>query len=272
MANDLVHLDHLTAEKADDLRTRVQDLVRDLASTTWEVAAIVHRLWDAANHFHRWGYSSRNEWLELDLGLAPRKAEQLRRMYEYFTIETTLPFPLDQRLRKLDWTKARSLVGHVNADNAQEFIEKAETATRDELGAWVQQRTNASSNGFAASQECPGEFFRPFRIALADSSNDDASQYKTVRAALQRAKELSGSNKDGHNLTLISTDFLATNSFGQKDDPNMRARYLARIEIALGVRLIAIDVKTGEIIHNRQLAISLFAPTLKKFHCFGNMS
>ncbi len=251
----------LTTADADVLRTRVRKLLSAIATTTWEVAEIVYRLWDATDHFSRWGYRSRAEWLEKDLGLAARKAEQLRRMYEYFAVDAPLPAELDTRLRRLDWTKARSLVGHMKAENASELVEKAETLTRDELWASLSrstakpapnQRPASSNQTPTAPNQTPTapdsrETFHCMRFSLADAANDEATQYKVVRDALKRASELSGSAKDGHNLTLICMDFLATNDFGRSNDPRMISRYLAKIESLLGVHVIALDAKTNEI-------------------------
>jgi len=75
-------------------------------------------------------------------------------------------------------------------------------------------------------------------------------QYLIVGDALTRAGELSGSSKKGHNLSMICTDFLATNDFvGGPKAEETRARYLAKIERLLGCRLIAVDVKSKDVVY-----------------------
>jgi hypothetical protein len=76
----------------------------------------------------------------------------------------------------------------------------------------------------------------------------DPGQYQIVEQALVRAAEISGSDRDGENLTMICTDFLATNDFGRPGDPAARARYLVRLATALGVRIVAVDGKTNELV------------------------
>ena len=72
-------------------------------------------------------------------------------------------------------------------------------------------------------------------------------QREIITQALQRAEELSGSPKQGHNLTLVCTDFLATNSF-KKSTLSQRLSYLAKLEKALGLQLIAFDPSEKKIV------------------------
>lgn len=77
-------------------------------------------------------------------------------------------------------------------------------------------------------------------------------QIDNVVAALDRAEEMIQQkggmerSKSGR-LSLICLDFLATNDFGKKNDPEQIKRYLHRIEIALGMKLIA--VKDDEVVY-----------------------
>lgn len=64
-----------------------------------------------------------------------------------------------------------------------------------------------------------------------------------IQAAFARAGEL-GPKTLSHQLDLICTDFLATNDFGKPGDPAMLGRFLSKLEVHLGVRLIALDQKT----------------------------
>ncbi len=251
MINVLTRGNRLADDVAEKLRTRVCNLVGDLATKTWEVAAILYQLWDAWDHFSRWGFLDRNEWLDRELKLDRCKAGQLRRMFQYFAEERPLSPELEERLHKLDWTKARCLVGHVTETNANELIATAERSTREDLQTWIKQN-GAKPTTDSLPQGCTGERFRIRRFSLAYTPDDNASQCSMVDEALERSKQLSRSNKDGHNLALICTDFLATNSFGKEDDPDMLARYFFKIESLLGVRLIALDTKTSDLVYGKE--------------------
>jgi hypothetical protein len=168
----------------------------------------------------------------------------------------------------LPWTKLRHLVGVATADNAVEWIAAAESLSRDELTKKAKaERTTKSTVSAASSPEAPEapvEIFvrRPF--VLADTpDHDPGTQASTVGAALQRASQLSGSPKDGHNLTLICTDFLATNDFLTASGET-KLRYLAKIEQLLGLRLIVVNPDCSEVLHGMD--------TLEKLSRAGDQS
>lgn len=81
-------------------------------------------------------------------------------------------------------------------------------------------------------------------------------QNEVVKAALKRAEELSGSDKRGHNLTLICTDFISTNDFFQGQPKKSKQRLLKKIEDNLGLKLIALDESDHSVLYGQ--------PTLKK--------
>lgn len=73
-------------------------------------------------------------------------------------------------------------------------------------------------------------------------------QFDTLKAALERAAELSGSKKDGQNLSLIALDFLATNEF-KKASLEQTQRFFKRIEKALEVKIVVLAPKDHEILY-----------------------
>lgn len=77
-------------------------------------------------------------------------------------------------------------------------------------------------------------------------------QNEVVKEALKRAEELSGSDKRGHNLTLICTDFISTNDFFQGQPKKSRQRLLQKIEANLGLKLIALDGSDRSILYGEK--------------------
>jgi hypothetical protein len=77
-------------------------------------------------------------------------------------------------------------------------------------------------------------------------------QIDNVVAALDRAEEMIQQkggmerSKSGR-LSLICLDFLATNDFGKKGDPEQMKRYLHKMEVTMGMKLVA--VKDDEVIY-----------------------
>lgn len=94
-----------------------------------------------------------------------------------------------------------------------------------------------------AGKTLPGSN-RPFTKVFALFQD----QMDSVKAALERASELSGSKKDGQNLSLICLDFLATNEFF-KASLEQTQRFFARIEKALNVKIIVLSKEDHEILY-----------------------
>jgi len=78
----------------------------------------------------------------------------------------------------------------------------------------------------------------------------DDDQQENLWASIQRASEIAGKDNLPKSLLLdmILVDFLATNDFGKSGDPANRTKYLRRIEQALGVRLVALDPDTRDVV------------------------
>lgn len=108
---------------------------------------------------------------------------------------------------------------------------------------WQMTKDEASSqvNG-AVGKSVEEEKPTPKHFALFPDQMD------TVKAALERASELSGSKKDGQNLSLICLDFLATNEF-KKASMEQTQRFFKRIEKALNVKIVALSPENYEILY-----------------------
>jgi len=77
-------------------------------------------------------------------------------------------------------------------------------------------------------------------------------QLDTVNAALERASQLSGSDKPGQNLSLICLDFVATSEF-KTASLEQTQRFFKRIEKAMGVKLIVLEPKDHEILYGYKI-------------------
>jgi len=234
------------------LCTRVHELATDINKNTFDLGKVLWEIKGQAGRLRSLGYASLEE-LGERAGIGARKMHYLIEIHEWFVVRNRLPDVLDARLRRLPWTKLRHLVGVATAGNAAEWIATAESLTRDELTQKVKAHKNTpqpvgQSAGSEASESTPEIFVRrPF--VLADTANHEGgTQASVVDTALKRAAKLSGSNKDGHNLALICTDFLATNDFPTLSG-EAKLHYLAKIETLLGLKLIVANPDCSQVLY-----------------------
>ena len=133
----------------------------------------------------------------------------------------------------------------------QHYLADLEAAHREalETGSELPSSAIPVIPAYSSSEDRNPDDFSSFKFAVTPD------QQKTVEAALDRASLLSNSDwrktygKKGHNLELICTDFLATNDFGSGTDPDRLVKYLAKIETALGIKLIATTPDLKKIVY-----------------------
>ena len=253
---------------AKKMRKEAKELSSHIETGYMELGRILYQVWDIPVDFDKknlptykaWGFDTFAEYAEQELGLHRRKAERLRRIWEILEYRLVGMEPsVRERLVKLGWSKVRELARDdiLSLDNVIQWVELGETASYPELLAsisrFLQEKEakmlESAVNGVTVeSSSVPDPpvpqpeklFWEHFALYEDQAAN--------IRAALKRAEELSHSEKKGHNLDMICLDFLATNDFRRGDDAQRR-RYIAKMEQALGVKLIALDPTTEDVIY-----------------------
>ena len=109
---------------------------------------------------------------------------------------------------------------------------------------WQMTQDAASSQVNAAV----GKSLEPEEKTIQKHFSLFPDQMDTLKAALERAGELSGSAKDGQNLSLICLDFVATNEF-KKASLEQTQRFFKRIESALAVKIVVLSPVNHEILY-----------------------
>jgi hypothetical protein len=75
-------------------------------------------------------------------------------------------------------------------------------------------------------------------------------QRHNVWAAMARAAEIADTKTKlpvGALLDCVATDFLATNAFGIRENPESQRQYLAKMERVLGKRLVLVNMETKQV-------------------------
>jgi hypothetical protein len=261
---------------ATKVRRRAKELAQVLDSGYMELARILYQVYDTPAEgdprrlaiYTAWGYDTFKDYAEQELGLHPKKAERLRRIWFVLEVQMKdLDPALKQRIVNLGFSKVRELIKILTARNAEALIAEAESIGYKQLESMVsdeRRRQGVEEAVLGAEraeddaaegegEEDEGDAPIPPEHEEEESTTREnfdlfPAQLANVRLALQRAAELCHSNKKGHQLDLICTDFIATND-SMAGDMDKRLRYIAKIERTLGLKLIAVDPEARDIIY-----------------------
>lgn len=257
---------------ASKIRKRAKELSQTLDLGYLELARILYQVYDTpmdgdpqrAGVFAFWGYPTFGDYAEQELGLHKKKAERLRLIW--YTLEVQLKDmepEIKERIVELGYSKVRELVRVLTLRNAEMWVTQAEQLPYRKLyqavveekrmqgiepsllgdgGTAEGDETVEGSEETIVPEENFREIFKQKRFDLAPA------QLENVLLALKRCSQMCESDKEGHCLDLICTDFLATNDI-MRDDLDKRLRYLAKIEKSLGLKLVAVDANTKDILY-----------------------
>jgi len=227
-----------------DIRKAVQDARTRAEESYWDLSVLLHDV-HQNSYYVSWGHASWVDYIEMELDMQRRKAQYLVSIQDWFG---RMPPHIQQWVRGLGWTKAKELVGIVDEDNADEWRDRL-----DGLSFRDMMDVLKGKNGVDVIEEIAGD-------ATVEVDDKPISmkfklfpdQHGNVTRALERARDMAESEKDGHALDLICTDFLSTN--GGIDS---LADYLAKIEKAVGIRIIGFDPNEDAIVYGADTLDSL---------------
>ena len=266
----------------NDLREKAKSLCKNIQISYWELGQCLYDVYDGVPGgyrgllgagarterralFSKWGYGSFAEYVDKELGLMKRSAENLRYAYYWFEIRLNLPKETKDKVKGLGRSKVYQLSGVVDENDIETWVEKASQMTHEDLKKSLQvvkaqksQRHDDIENeglkgldeiGERSGDETPvpmPEEIHQFHTSLYKG------QWDIIQSAIDRAKGMSGSDRIGHNLELICQDFLMNNEFGQTPDVDVK-QYVNKTEKRLGIKLIGIDMKSGRPVYGGDL-------------------
>lgn len=246
-------------EWSDKLRRKAKDLSNRINRDYMDLGEILYTVWDTPIDgnpqkppvYTAWGYTTFSDYAEQELGLHRRNAEHLRRIY--YVLEKELK-GLNPILRRkfvgLGRSKARELVRVLTMQNAEEWITMAERVSYKELLATIKQ--SLEETDVEESVKGPSETPKPIESAKKRTFLLYPEQDSNVNLAISRAQEMSNSEKIGHNLDLICTDFLATNDFLKSNDVKMWKRFFAKYESILKLDIVVLNPRTQQVFYGAE--------------------
>ena len=220
----------LTKEECSNLNAKAISLRSNIEKSYIDLSFVLRQIMDNAAYMPL-GFASFKEYVESELDFQLRKAMYLVSIAKWLE---SLPAIAKEWAEELGWSKAKELTGRVTAENFEEWRARLEGKTKSEIQAILtpsEAETAEAEATASKSAEPSAESARKVSFSLF------REQDKIVSDALQRAKQIADTDKDGVALELIATDFLASNSGATQDD------YLAHVESITGLRLIAVNPK-----------------------------
>jgi len=279
---------------AEGKRKRAKHLARQLDTGYVEMARLLY--WfdqipvnddpRRAPTYTRWGYTSFNDFVTIDLGMHVRRAQRLRVIGRMLEVELAgLDVDLRDRLINLGWTKVRELArifaNKHDRRTVEEWVDYSETHNHllveravgraldrmgeadgevvDDVGEDVVQDEDAEANeaerekflgcGTIKVTDAAAALPKPERTKVFTFTCMDEN-IDLVLAALERAGELGGMERSkSSRLGLICMDFIACNDWGKAGDPKAKVSYLNKLERLLNMRLVAIDPKRNKVVY-----------------------
>jgi hypothetical protein len=237
------------------LRARVKTRFKKIKDEYWGLAEDLEAVYADAK-YTLWGYSSWTEYIEREHDESERKVQYLLNIVGWFR---KLSDENQKWVRAVQWTKAKELARFVTDDNAEEWKRRASDESVRSLIQIAREKV-AAEKAAKADPDATG--------APADSGSDPekphtlrfpvfTEQEKNIMRALEHAKAIAQSDKQGHCLDMICQDYLASNT--AVEDAN---GYLKTVEQYTGFGLIAFEIdpktkKIGSIVYGGDLAALL---------------
>jgi len=239
-------------EDRPELRQKVKTLRAQVEDGYWELSQALHEVYETSAYV-AWGYDSWKDYVQSDeLDFQLRKAQYLISIATWFG---KLNKGVQKWVAALGWSRAKELVGKVTNENAAEWKKKVAGKTVLQIQEMLKGEDGGGGEGGGDGDGGTGEGSaddKPSKWAFSLFQG----QREAVEGAIELAKKASQSDKEGNNLTLICTEYMANNAAIDSAD-----EYLGRVEKVLGVKLIAYQDSTESVVYGEKLLDQLFPET-----------
>lgn len=166
-------------------------------------------------YFLSWGHETFDEYLDAEVPFKRRKAFYIMGIYDKFKTELQIP---DEELQNVEWSKAKEIKDVITKDNYQELLEEIKEKTVPEVLAKV--RAMKGPVTLDVTDEDKVQIVKTFQFSRAQNQN--------IEAALAVASNELESDKEGHLLDAICTDYLAS-----RPDAEGREGLAMRLQVLL---------------------------------------
>jgi len=228
--------------KDGDVRRMIIDQVGKANASNREIARLLAPVYQRSL-WARWGFKNFEEYCGADLGLHYRKAIYFVNIWLWYAENVTRDDVTDAVWNEIGWSKAKELVGIITDENADHWIQLARDFSFTQFAEECKRYLRLQKDGDGGSSGSTDEF-KSMSFKLT------ADQKENVEEALKLAGGLSESEKKGHNLDLMATNFIANNADSLARD---HLDFLGLIERQYGVSILAVRLSDKAVIFGREV-------------------
>jgi len=244
----------LKKSEADVLRVELKKLRDTIESGYIEFSK---KLWEAMHGtvnddplYQVWGYATFEDYAQSELGMKRGKAYYLSQIWEELHVKAKIP---EKTIASLPWSHAKELAplarsGGLTEKNVDGWVKKAKLEPVHQFAEEAKKAVQAHVSGTSD----PPETIHRITVGLYEE------QYRNFERAIEIAKTLAESDKTGHLIDLICTEFNAQYASQTKVDRGKAIkRYVAMMERTFGVRVLVLDPKNDEVLAGKDIAKDL---------------
>jgi hypothetical protein len=241
------------------VRKRLMELKEQVGTFYFEMTEKFYEVVED-KYYKKWGFSSFEDYCDKELGWGKRKGWYFVKFFKTLVMEAGLP---KEQLRDIDWSKAAAISElppeELNdKDVRDKWIETAKSDSastlKSKVGAVKERRRIAREGGkVSALKPIAPEEIKEEEQLVNKTFRLYPAQLQNVELAIKNSMKTSGSDKEGHNIDLICTEFNV--SRGEDADVKLN-RMLDSINRAFGVECVAIAIKgkNEEIVYGAEIA------------------
>jgi len=224
-------------KQADEVRKQLVDLSTNISQSYFSFAKLLQVAFDT-RMYEDWGHITWKDFVEAELHISLRKSQYLLRIHHWF-VRVLKDDSVIKRVQHLGWTKVGRLVGVVDEDNVDEWVERAENMTVSQLEDFIRELKGGKDPSEKGSEDLKTLTFKLY-----------PGQQENIEEALELAGRITNagdSPKRGHLLDLICTTFRTDHVFQTKPGDKLLKHYLMKLGAIADVTMIATE-RSGEII------------------------
>lgn len=151
----------------------------------------------AGEYWQEWEFDSFESYVESELGYKARKAKYMIDIYAKFVLELGLPM---ERLKALEWSKAKEVLTIIDKDNSDEVLGVLEGSTFNEVRKYARKKRGKGDGD---------DGFKRINFSLTDD------QAEMVELALASACKVIESDNRSRALVALAEEYVSTYGSGE---------------------------------------------------------